>query len=531
MIDMIVKFCDEKKVSKPKNLKKLKQDDLQHICKEFIRLDEYFHPRKINLWPFCLEKLFKNLNLNDTLGDLDKSTQILDLNHNEIGPEGAKIVAKHLISFPELTELELNNNQIGDDGLIAISAILPKLVKLRKLELGGENDIDDNGIIALSKALSFLPNLSILGINSNDWHKKGMIALTKVFPKLKNLQEVDLTAHWFDHEDVKILGKGLSCLQNLQILDLNSCNLNDKDIIFLAPILSKLNQLKKLSLEDNPIQKQGIMILKQKLKHIQKLYIDNIIESSEQQSTSESQEYQDGDEVCGLFEIEVEYGGRGFEWYLEEQLQDDKYNKYYKKWEKINELLNIHDVNQNDIDNYKVIGCFTYFNENWDPNDYVIIINNREELFNDIIMDIFENPKNFEKDYIIDLYNYIRGDSTVKDYILSSDDVIMKDLFKKILSDPLTNVKLLFEGTGWVGVALPQSGAVNTDCAICTEDFCADDREISQINCGHGPHAYHTQCLQGMQAAGGPRTCPVCRDPFTSRRAVRRRSATAGGGL
>ena len=84
------------------------------------------------------------------------------------------------------------------------------------------------------------------------------------------------------------------------------------------------------------------------------------------------------------------------------------------------------------------------------------------------------------------------------------------------------------EGGG--GGSLPQSGAVNTDCAICTEDFSADDREISQINCGHGPHAYHTQCLQRMQAAGGPRTCPVCRDPFTIRRAVRRRAAAAAGG-
>jgi len=83
---------------------------------------------------------------------------------------------------------------------------------------------------------------------------------------------------------------------------------------------------------------------------------------------------------------------------------------------------------------------------------------------------------------------------------------------------------------GGGGGALPQSGAVNTDCAICTEDFSADDREISQINCEHGPHAYHTQCLQRMQASGGRRTCPVCRDPFTTRRAVRRRAAAAAGG-
>lgn len=85
-------------------------------------------------------------------------------------------------------------------------------------------------------------------------------------------------------------------------------------------------------------------------------------------------------------------------------------------------------------------------------------------------------------------------------------------------------------GGGGGGGAIPQSTAPNTDCAICMDDFSEDARQISQINCSHGPHAYHTQCIQGLQRSGSQRKCPVCRDYYTNRRPVRRRPAAAGGG-
>lgn len=91
---------------------------------------------------------------------------------------------------------------------------------------------------------------------------------------------------------------------------------------------------------------------------------------------------------------------------------------------------------------------------------------------------------------------------------------------------PAAPVPAAAAGGGGGGGALPQSTAVNTDCAICMDDFSEDDRQISQINCS-GPHAYHTQCIQGFQRSGSQRKCPICRGQYRVKRPVRRRPAPA----
>ena len=63
----------------------------------------------------------------------------LNLNSNDIGPEGAKAIAETLTKNTSLTALYIGNNQIGLAGAKALAKALEENTSLTELYLGGNN--------------------------------------------------------------------------------------------------------------------------------------------------------------------------------------------------------------------------------------------------------------------------------------------------------------------------------------------------------------------------------------------------------
>lgn len=85
--------------------------------------------------------------------------QELDLGWNQIGPEGAELLA-NIIPFSCLTELILHSNEIGDAGAHQLARILP-FSRLQTLDLCA-NAISDHGAIAIAR---YLPSSRLLSLD------------------------------------------------------------------------------------------------------------------------------------------------------------------------------------------------------------------------------------------------------------------------------------------------------------------------------------------------------------------------------
>lgn len=478
MIDMISKYCDKKKIIKPKNLEKMTHSELYHFIRNLIENDEFYLP-PINI--NCFKDLLIGLALESHLSNLDKSVIELDFMGSMIRNEGAVILSRYLPGFKELESLELAANDIENEGMIAISKVLPKLKKLRYLGIKC-NSVGSSGMIALANVLPMIPNLSYFYLGDNRYDKFGMMALCKAFTKMKNLKELNFGGQDFDDEMKSVLVKCLSNMDNLEILYFDQCKLKDKDIInLIIPILDRheknlteldlsgnqitytgvvelvnklesCSKMNSLNLEYNPIGIQGAKLLQEKASHIDKLLFDDT-----QVALDKQQQYEMGDEVCGIFEIQGGTFGESRSWYLEQELEEDDFNKLYTKWEDINGLVPFDEDMYQDFNDYfgatadnhsySVVGKFEYKGEydGWYPIDYVIIIDNLVDRFHDLIKEIFDNPKKFDKNYIIKVFQFVQNNPDIKQYILEQHvDFPYIDLFKKIIQDPKKYVQELY---------------------------------------------------------------------------------------
>ena len=114
----------------------------------------------------------------------------LFLGINNIGDEGAKVIAEALKVHAVLTTLRLDNNKIGVEGAKAIAEALKVNAVLTTLSLN-YNQIGDEGAKAIAEALkSGMVVVTILNLDSNMIRGEGAIAIAealKVNSVLKNL--------------------------------------------------------------------------------------------------------------------------------------------------------------------------------------------------------------------------------------------------------------------------------------------------------------------------------------------------------
>jgi len=88
--------------------------------------------------------------------------------------------------LPSLTFLNLRGNEIGDEGAFLLAKNLFRIPLLQHLVLSF-NSIQDKGIMAIARKLSSIPSLSILELQYNNFDTEGIEELSL---HLKNLHQM-----------------------------------------------------------------------------------------------------------------------------------------------------------------------------------------------------------------------------------------------------------------------------------------------------------------------------------------------------
>ena len=95
-------------------------------------------------------------------GRQDNASQVEGLNlvANQLGDEGAAVLANVMCAYGSLTNLYLGENNIGDGGAKAIAAAVAASAPLTILYLG-ENNIGNEGAKALAEAIRASGSLAL----------------------------------------------------------------------------------------------------------------------------------------------------------------------------------------------------------------------------------------------------------------------------------------------------------------------------------------------------------------------------------
>ncbi|KAL7463051.1 hypothetical protein ACHAXS_003431 [Conticribra weissflogii] len=156
-------------------------------------------------------------------GEYDSIVRVR-LNSNEVGDEGARILASAMRKLPNLKELHLANNNIGDDGILSL---FPKLT---------------------------LTSLEYLDLYGNRIGSIGSTELGKNLPNLSHLKELNLSGNQIDDVAIAYLSKGIAKHSTLKKVCLGFNNIGDQGAEIIADECLHCNNehLESLNLHNNP---------------------------------------------------------------------------------------------------------------------------------------------------------------------------------------------------------------------------------------------------------------------------------------
>ena len=155
------------------------------------------------------------INLATLISDFEplSSIQTIIITHNNLGPEGMKILAESN-SLPKVDYLHLGSNNLGDDGLeILASCDLFSEVKTLNLE---QNGITERGAKALATS-SALTQLTSLNLVDNRIGDEGALAIASS-DTLSNLIYLHLGGNRIKSEKSKVALRESKKLTNLKTL-------------------------------------------------------------------------------------------------------------------------------------------------------------------------------------------------------------------------------------------------------------------------------------------------------------------------
>jgi Ran GTPase-activating protein (RanGAP) involved in mRNA processing and transport len=203
-----------------------------------------------------------------------KVTKVIDLDRNELGPEGIKEVVSGLENNTTLEHLYLNTNDVGDEGAIALSEVLLSNTTLKSLLLD-ENQIRYKGAAALANLIKTNNTLQELSLASNFIALKGAVQLANALRTNQSLLVFNMSCNIFfgtykkepTGDDMAIeFAKVLHDNSTLQSLDLSHSQIRPKGAWALAKALASNTGLRHLYLDHNYVGNEGAKLFAKALK-------------------------------------------------------------------------------------------------------------------------------------------------------------------------------------------------------------------------------------------------------------------------
>ena len=181
-----------------------------------------------------------------------ESLRVLDLHDNPLTSECGVALADLVIEQPDLVVLNLNDTCLEDDGIENLAVGLSRGgAKLERLELE-LNEITPEGAAELGAALRTLDNLKYLNLKENELDDDGALEIAKSIVGLKNLEVVDVSTNLIKRGGALAMAKAAIILPNINQLLMDDNEISESGVEALVSLLKRANKLHILgSLEDN----------------------------------------------------------------------------------------------------------------------------------------------------------------------------------------------------------------------------------------------------------------------------------------
>ena len=205
---------------------------------------------------------------------------VLDVSTNFVGRDGIAAICEMLESNRYLLEISLAANKIGDESISCIANALRENSTLRVLDVSS-NDISGDGAAVLSCAVKNNDTLLHLNLSGNHIRKRGAIKLIEAVETNTSLRSVDLSFNGLDDHIADALKSLLKKNATLRELDISSNRLFQLSARNIAVGLEKNSTLKVLKVGPNPMQSAGAKlivdaILGYEFSAVEELYLDGI---------------------------------------------------------------------------------------------------------------------------------------------------------------------------------------------------------------------------------------------------------------
>ena len=149
-----------------------------------------------------------------------KTLKVLHLCRSKVDDEKVRVLIKHILEHPGLTELDLSHNVIRDKGARGIGKLLT-CSRLTKLNVG-DNQIRAMGGQAIAHALTKNTTLTYLNLELNRLGDEGGQAIFRALLKNDTLQELYIATNDFREPTAAILAQVIIQNKSLKHLDLSN---------------------------------------------------------------------------------------------------------------------------------------------------------------------------------------------------------------------------------------------------------------------------------------------------------------------
>ncbi|CAD8181810.1 unnamed protein product [Paramecium pentaurelia] len=183
------------------------------------------------------------------------SLKDLNVSQNELGRQGALLIAKLFKKHKSLKALNIASNLLGDQGAITILNAVQEVRTLKKLNLS-QNQITDNATLVLQNFLVSNLSIEVLILNWNQLGPQSGIGIAKALNQNKNLKVLDLSYnHLGFNEKSNCILQWCQLIENPNLalchLDISYNQINEKQMILLQKALIKNNTLYGIHIEGN----------------------------------------------------------------------------------------------------------------------------------------------------------------------------------------------------------------------------------------------------------------------------------------
>jgi len=180
----------------------------------------------------------------------------LDLCKQDLGPEGAALVARALRDNHVITSLLLGADHLGDDGATAIAHLVAANETVSTIFLAC-NVVGERGARSVATGIGSRKTTRALWMKRNPIGEGGTLALAAALGEARALRTLDVAQTGLAGKSARALGVAIASHPSLERLYLSGNDLGCDDVAWIAPLLHAPSPVRALFLSANRLGDEG----------------------------------------------------------------------------------------------------------------------------------------------------------------------------------------------------------------------------------------------------------------------------------